>query len=156
MATENLPMGQKFRSQYGRTISEGDFTLLHNLTWINSAIHCDLEYMKSSQHRERILASPCIWAVLIGLGHESAISQSVAKAGFKSLGAVGFDSVRFPTPVKPGDTLWVEQEVIDAQVSDDNPQHVIVKIKARGYNQKEETVCEGIRIIMYEKVTGKQ
>ena len=106
MATDNLPIGQKFKSRFGRTISEGDFALLTSMTWLHTPLFCDAEYMKSTPYGERILPGPCVLAVLIGLGHQSGFHQSLVEAGFRGLGLIGFESVRFLSPVKPGDTLY--------------------------------------------------
>ena len=69
-----VPVGKKFISA-GRTISEGNFTLLTNLTWTTDQIHSDREYMKGTQFGERILAGACLLACVVGLANRSGIAQ---------------------------------------------------------------------------------
>ncbi|MCU4800822.1 MaoC family dehydratase [Halobacteria archaeon HArc-gm2] len=41
-------------------------------------------------------------------------------ADSRALGAVGIDDLRFPSPVRPGDALRVETEVVDKEVWDED------------------------------------
>ena len=68
--TALIPVGQVFVSP-GRTISEGDFTLLTSLTWNTTIIHTDKEFMKTTEFGERILDGPSLLACAAGLSHRS-------------------------------------------------------------------------------------
>ena len=63
----NVTAGTKIPCRVRRTLDVGDFSLLHQLTGFNMAIHSDAEYAKGTWFRERALAGPVIFAVADGL-----------------------------------------------------------------------------------------
>ena len=50
----------------------------------------------------------------------------------------GWDEVRFPRPLFPGDTVHVETEVLELRDSKSRPRNGIVIFEHRAYNQKNE------------------
>jgi acyl dehydratase len=52
---------------------------------------------------------------------------------------LGFEG-RWPTPVRPGDTLHVESEVLDIRRSRSNPARGIMTVRAATKNQRDEAV----------------
>lgn len=59
--------GVKIPGRVCRTLDRGDFSLLHQLTWFNMAVHSNAEYAKGTWFQERSLAGPVIFAVADGL-----------------------------------------------------------------------------------------
>ena len=59
-----------------------------------------------------------------------------------SLGGPGLKEVRWLKPVFPGDTLWVEAEVIEARVSKSKPDRGIVEIRNDIFNQSDVMVAQ--------------
>lgn len=57
-----------------------------------------------------------------------------------SLGSPGLDEVRWKAPVRPGDTLHVLAEVLDARASTSKPDRGIVRIRYTTVNQRGEPV----------------
>jgi acyl dehydratase len=57
-----------------------------------------------------------------------------------SLGSPGIDELRWPRPVRPGDTLRVRVTVLDARVSRSKPDRGIVNTLAEVLNQSGEVV----------------
>ena len=53
---------------------------------------------------------------------------------------LGADGIEWPQPVRPGDTLQVEIEVVAIRPSNSQPSHGIVKIKSTARNQRGEVV----------------
>src|SRR6202034_1508179 len=66
------------------------------------------------------------------------------------LGAVGVDEIRWPSPVRPGDTLHVRATVLEARRSKSKPDRGIVRSLAEVTNQNGETVLRlvGINFIL--------
>ena len=54
----------------------------------------------------------------------------------ESLGPPGIETLRWPAPVRPGDTLTVTVEVLDTRVSRSKPDRGIVRSEVRTSNQK--------------------
>lgn len=69
--------------------------------------------------------------------------DSEFKAANGLIGA-GFDELRWPYPVRPGDELRVETEVIEARASRSRPEIGFVKFRMRTLNQDDVEVQVGI------------
>jgi acyl dehydratase len=52
----------------------------------------------------------------------------------------GFDEFRWPRPVRPGDELWVESEILEVRPSKSRPDQGLVKVRTTTYNQNGEPV----------------
>ena len=52
----------------------------------------------------------------------------------------GFDEMRWPRPVRPGDQLHVESEVLDVRPSKSRPDQGVIKLRATTLNQNGEPV----------------
>ncbi len=64
------------------------------------------------------------------------------KSGFlagKAMGAQGVDEMRWPTPVRPGDYLTIEVEVIDIRLSNSRTDRGYVTFAVRALNQEGRT-----------------
>ena len=57
-----------------------------------------------------------------------------------SLGGPGIENLRWLVPVRPGDTLHTEVEIIEARPSKSKPDRGILRYITRGINQRGETV----------------
>ena len=67
----------------------------------------------------------------------------VARADYRAAGGTvgrGFDSLRWPMPVFPGDELRIESEVLEVRSSRSRPDQGLVKIRTRTLNQNGEVV----------------
>ena len=53
---------------------------------------------------------------------------------------MGVDGIQWPLPVRPGDTIQVETEVLAIRPSKSKPTHGIVKLRSTARNQKGEVV----------------
>ena len=60
----------------------------------------------------------------------------------------GFDEFRWPTPVRPGDELRVESEVLEVRPSKSRPDIGVVKIRTTTLNQKNEPVQVNVGSLM--------
>ena len=52
----------------------------------------------------------------------------------------GFDEFRWPRPVRPGDTLRVESEILEVRESKSRPQQGMIKVRTTTLNQDNEPV----------------
>jgi acyl dehydratase len=53
---------------------------------------------------------------------------------------LGVDEIRWPRPVRPGDELRVESEVLELRPSESRPAQGIVKVRTTTFNQANEPV----------------
>lgn len=82
---------------------------------------------------------------IIASGWHTAAMVMRLIAGARPLGntevlGIGVENLRWRLPVRPGDTLHVEMEVMSAQPSESNPCFGIVKYLVTTRNQRGETV----------------
>src|SRR5205814_2763764 len=52
----------------------------------------------------------------------------------------GFDEFRWPRPVRPGDELRIESEVLEVRPSRSRPDQGLIKVRTTTLNQKDEIV----------------
>ena len=73
-----------------------------------------------------------------------------------SLGAAGVDEIRWPYPVRPGDTLRVRATVVESRRSLSKPDRGIIKTLAEAVNQDSRTVmrCTGINFFRVRPASG--
>ena len=53
---------------------------------------------------------------------------------------MGFDEFRWPRPVRPGDELRLESEVLEVRPSNSRPEQGLIKVRTTTLNQKDEPV----------------
>jgi len=71
----------------------------------------------------------------------SLVASSEYRAASGTIG-LGFDGLRWPIPVYPGDELRIETEVIEMRPSKSRPDRGLMKIRTRTLNQNGEVVQE--------------
>jgi acyl dehydratase len=102
-----LPEGFAFTARSrGRTISEADFSAMTNLTWTTAEIHTN-RVVAEREHGGLLLAGACVLAFALGLA-TPAVREDVESRGIRFIALVGYDDVRFVSPLRPGDTIYVE------------------------------------------------
>ena len=67
------------------------------------------------------------------------------------IGALGFDEVRFPNPVYPGDTITLSIECLETRQSRSKPDRGIVRFRFLLTNQEKETVLEYLDTVMFSR-----
>jgi len=138
---EQFHVGQTFNHDIRRTVTEADNVLFTAMTHNPAAIHLDAEYAKGTEFGKPILNSAFTLGLMVG------ISVGDTTLG-TTVGNLGWDAVRFPRPVFPGDTLRVESTVLELRDSKSRPQNGIVVFEHRAYNQRDELVASCRRIAL--------
>lgn len=98
-------------------------------------------------HLDEAAARNSIFGRLVASGwHTAAMTMSlVARSEYRPVGGtigLGFDGLRWPIPVYPGDELRIESEVIEMRPSQSRPDRGLMKIRTRTLNQNGEVVQE--------------
>ena len=132
---EEFTVGQKFRHDITRTITEADNVWFSALTHNPAPLHLDAEYMKGTEYGRPIVNSCLTLGFMVGISvGDTTMGTTVAN--------LGWDAVRFPKPLFHGDTIRVETEVMELRDSKSRPDNGIVIFAHRAYNQNEELVGE--------------
>jgi acyl dehydratase len=71
-----------------------------------------------------------------------------------TLGAAGVDALRWLKPVRPGDILRVESEVLEMKPSSSKPEMGSVRHRNTVYNQDDEPVMRFEPIVLYRRKEG--
>jgi acyl dehydratase len=101
-------------------------------------------YDPQSFHLDAVIAQRTMFGGLIASGwHTAAITMRlfVQTLDF-SEGAIGLgvDELRWPCPVRPGDLLRVETEIVHLRLSRSKPHYGIVRLRNATTNQRSEVV----------------
>jgi acyl dehydratase len=131
---DELVVGQVFDHAIRRTVTETDNVMFTAMTHNPAQLHLDEEYMKGTEFGQRIVNSVFTLGLMVGVSiGDTTLGTAVAN--------LGWDEVRFPKPVFPGDTLHVTTEVIELRESKSRPDAGIVTFLHKAYNQRDELVA---------------
>src|SRR5512141_3405464 len=135
---EQFTVGQRFEHVLRRTVTEADNLIFSALTHNPAALHLDEEYMKGTEFGSRIVNSCFTLSLMVGVSvADTTLGTTVAN--------LGWDEVRLPRPVYPGDTLRTETVVHEMRESKSRPDAGIVIFRHRGSNQRGAEVAAGKR-----------
>jgi acyl dehydratase len=96
-------------------------------------------------HQDEDAARRSIFGGLAASGwHTAAMTMRLlVESDFKPAGGIvgaGFDEFRWPLPVRPGDELTVEAQVLEVRPSKSRPTQGLIKVRTTTRNQKGEAV----------------
>lgn len=131
---EEFAVGQVFKHQPGRTVTEADNVLFTTMTMNPQPLHLDAAFASQTEFGQRLVNSLLTLGIAVGLSvGDTTLGTTVAN--------LGFDKIEFPKPVFHGDTLYVETEVMDKRESRSRPDTGVVFFEHRATNQREELVA---------------
>src|SRR2546427_8444408 len=125
---EELKVGDPFRHEVGRTITEADNVFFSTLTMNPQPLHIDFHAAAKAEFGKPLVNS------LLTLGIAVGVSVGETTLG-TTVGNLGFDKIEFPKPVFHGDPIYSETEVGDRRESKSRPEWGIVTFEHRGRNQ---------------------
>jgi len=137
---EDFHVGDVYRHSQGRTISEADNTWFALLTNNPHQLHSNADYAARTEFGRPLVVSTLTLAVVTGL--------SVPDVSQNAIANLGWDAVRLVAPVFAGDTLYAESEVLEVRESRSRPGQGVVRVRTRGFNQRDETVVEYERTVL--------
>lgn len=135
---DELEVGAMYEHRPGRTVTEADNVLFTTLTMNPQALHLDAAWSASTEFGERLVNSMFTLSTLVGLS-VAQLTQGTIVAN------LGFGEVRFPAPVRVGDTLYAETRVVSARPSRSRPGQGVAEFAHTARNQHGEVVAEATR-----------
>jgi acyl dehydratase len=145
-AYEDFAVGDTYRSEVGRTVTEADNLLFTMLAMNTNELHFNEEAARATEWGRPLVNSTFTLALVLGLS----VRDTTEGGGIN----LGWKEIVLPHPVFVGDTLWSETEIISARESSSRPTHGIVGVRTRGVNQRSEVVCEFERSFLIPKRDG--
>ena len=144
---EELEPGQVYNHAVTRTVTEVDNLMFTCLTHNDQPLHLDEEFSKKTMWGSRIVHS--LWT----LSFVNGVTVRDLTLG-TTLGNLGYEEIRFPNPVRIGDTLRSETRILSKRESKKHPNAGIVIFEHVGFNQREEMVVTAKRAgLMMKKPT---
>jgi acyl dehydratase len=132
---EDYAVGQTFKPS-GRVRVEKDEIIAFAKKYDPQTFHLDDEAGRQSIFGGLVASGWHTAALTMGL-----VSGSEYRAAGGTVG-LGFDNLRWPIPVFPGDELRIETEVLETRPSKSRPDRGLLKMRTRTYNQNGEMVQE--------------
>lgn len=129
---EDFQPGARY-STYSRTVTEGDHSLFCALVGYHVPLFIDEEYAKQTSYGGRICPSALV------MSFSTAMTESLFRTNVIALLAV--DRGRFLVPVRPGDTIRTEVEVIEAKPTSDATRGIVV-FRDHVFNQRDEAAFQ--------------
>ena len=131
---EDFRVGEVFRTP-GKTMTEGAIAMMVGLGGFTIPLFNDEEYARPTPFGSRIAPGRLTLVVMGGLEEQIGIYDDTVIA------LLGLDKVRFKAPLKAGDTIHVEFEVIDLKETS-KPDRGIMVHKSKCLNQRGEVLIE--------------
>jgi acyl dehydratase len=132
---EDFQLGEKIITRC-RTVTETDIVNFAAISGDWLPLHVDLEYAKQSIFKERIAHGMLILSLSTGLFSPEYIFN---KWSFVAL--YGMEKLRFTSPAKIGDTIYVEMEVCSKKEKEERFGIVDFKYEVKNQNNKVVVAC---------------
>jgi acyl dehydratase len=134
-------VGETLTHEIRRTVTETDNLFFSTMTHNPQPLHIDAEAARASEFGQILVNGTFTFALMIGL--------SVADTTLGTLVAnLGYDKLVMPGPVFLGDTLRAETAVTELKPSKSRPGAGIVTFTHRMLNQRDEVVCQCLRMAL--------
>jgi acyl dehydratase len=145
---DDFEIGERFTTR-GVTFTEGmiiDFALTHD----PQPFHIDAEAARQTIYGGLIASG----FQTLALGFRLVVDTGLFHGS--AMGSPGFDELRWLKPVRPGDTLHVELEVVDKKPSASKPDRGIIRFAYRMINQRQEVVLTMLAMQLLERQRAAQ
>lgn len=139
---EDFQIGDLYRHQRGRTITETDNVMITLLVMNTAEGHFNEQRMARSEFRHRITFGGITASMILGLASEDTGEHVVRE--------LGLDAIRFLKPVYHGDTLYAYTEVLTKDERGSS-KYGLIRFRHIGLNQEQEIVFTGERDVLIEK-----
>ncbi|MEZ3118065.1 MaoC family dehydratase [Halobaculum sp. MBLA0147] len=140
---EDFAVGEVYKHPYGRTVTETDNVWFSNLTMNVNPMHFNEAYAADTEFDGRIVNGLYVIALAVGM--------SVIDVSANATANLGYDDIRHHAPVRHGDTIFAESEVIARRESESRDHAGIVTTELRAYNQDGQKVLSLTRSPMVLK-----
>jgi acyl dehydratase len=145
-------IGRKYMSP-GRTLTEADLNLFNNACWSVADLHTNEEFAKKTIFGTRIFPGATMLAISLGLDCIGDFRLALRGEGRRLMALLEFEYIKFFVAVKPGDTVHLETEVLEARDTK-KPSRQVIRIKDRLVNQNGDLVQEDVRRSLVAKIEG--
>jgi len=137
-------LGDTIVHEIRRTVTETDNLLFSTMTHNPQPLHIDRQAAEASEFGQILVNGTFTFALMVGLSvGDTTLGTLVAN--------LGYDKLVMPKPVFIGDTLRAETEIVDLKPSKSRPGAGIVTFAHRMLNQRDEVVCQCLRMALVKR-----
>jgi len=132
---DELKVGQVFKHEIYRTITESDNIGFSTMTHNPARLHIDAHYCQTeTEFGQPLVNSYLTLGMMVGISvGDTTLGTAVAN--------LGMTDVKFPKPLFHGDTIHIETEIKALRESKSREGQGIVTFEHRAYNQHDELVA---------------
>jgi acyl dehydratase len=117
------------------------------------------QYDPQDFHTDPLKARDTVFGEMVASGwHTAALTMRLILEAVPPMkgGMIGrsVEKMNWPRPVRPGDNLSIEAEVLDLRLSNNTPERGIMRTKTTAFNQRGETVMTMETIIFVPRKTN--
>ena len=141
---EEFEVGQVFRHEITKTVTEADNMLFSHMTLNPQPLHIDRHFAAGTEWGQPLVNSIFTLGLIIGVSVQDTTLGT-------TIGNLGMSETTFPHPVFHGDTIRTETEVATVRASRSKPDRGVVEFVHRGYNQDGVLVAECRRQAMMRR-----
>lgn len=140
---EEFQVGDLYKHEPGRTITEMDNTMFTLMTMNTHPLHFNEDYASKTEFGRRVVNGTLVFAIAVGMSVRDVSEKAIANLMYENVDHVG--------PVFNGDTLYAETEVLEKRESSSKPDRGIVYVETRAYNQHGKQVLKLRRRVLVPK-----
>jgi itaconyl-CoA hydratase len=141
---EDFSVGDIYYHPMGKTVTQADNQIYTLATQNTAKTHLDANFATQTEFGLPLVNSTFILALVTG--------QSTIDLSFNVFANLGWDTVRMPSPVFEGDTIYSRSKVLSVRDSKSKPSVGIVTVATEGYNQDSTIVISYERTFMVYRV----
>lgn len=142
---EDFEVGDVYKHEPGKTITESDNNLFSLLTMNHHPIHLDQNYASKSQHGRVLVVGTLVFSLVVGITVRDVSGLAIAN--------LKYSEINHDAPVFIGDTLNAVTKVLEKRESKSKPDRGIVKVITEAFNQNNIKVLTFSRSILIPKKT---
>lgn len=139
---EEFQVGQVFEHGDAVAVTQEDNAAFCRLTRNRQPLHLDEAYARASPFGRIVVNGLYTLSLAVGVSVEDTTAGTL-------VANLGYEDVRHPVPVHPGDTLRFATEVLAKRPSS-KPGRGLVTLQHRAFNQAGAEVCSFRRIVLVE------
>ena len=144
---EDFTVGDVIEHRPGRTVTEMDNVLMSMLSMNDAPLHIDAAYCATLPWGRPLVSSLVTLSIVGGMTARSTSGRALAN--------LGWDRIRLPAPVFPGDTLYAHSEILAKRRSRSRPGEGIVSCRTTGTKSTGEVVLVFERSFLVPCRTGE-
>ncbi len=139
---EEFEVGQVFDHTQRVMVTQADNAAFCRLTRNSQPLHLDETYARTTPYGGIVVNGLYTMSLAVGVSVEETTSGTL-------VANLGYEEVKHPAVVYPGDILRFATQVIDKRATS-KPGRGIVTLYHQAFNQKGEEVCSFRRIVMVQ------